>query len=89
MVRNVGDRDRRIRAFAGLLLLAAAAVGDLEAPWRAALVVFGLVPLMSAALRSCPLYTAFGLQTTPRRRCVVLPFVRPIRTTASQAARPA
>lgn len=64
--QNVGTIDRLIRAVVGIAALVAFFMLP-EAEWRWFLLI-GLVPLATAALGSCPLYTIFGLSTCPVRR---------------------
>ncbi len=60
MTPNVGGIDRMIRVVAGLALIAAGIFGPLG--WWVAI---GLVPLATAGIGSCPLYTLLGLNTCP------------------------
>lgn len=60
---NVGPADRALRIVAGAVLLALAFVGP-----RTAWGFLGLVPLLTGALGSCPLYTLFGIDSCPVRR---------------------
>lgn len=58
---NVGSADRAIRAILGALLLSLVFVGPHSAwGW------LGLVPLATAIVGSCPLYTALGVSTSSR-----------------------
>jgi O-antigen ligase len=55
---NIGTADRLIRLVAGLALIALALTGQIGAwGW------IGVVPLATAFLRVCPLYTLLGLRT--------------------------
>ena len=56
--RNENTIDRAIRIVVGLALLAVAFVGP-RTPWG----YLGLVPLLTGAIGSCPLYTLFGIGT--------------------------
>jgi hypothetical protein len=60
-MRNVGSIDRIVRVVAGLALLSLWFV--LSGPARYVALV-GLVPLLTAAIGFCPLYTLIGLKTT-------------------------
>jgi hypothetical protein len=60
MDRNVGTIDRIIRLVLGVMLLGL--YGALEPPLRY-LTLVGLIPLGTALLGSCPLYTLFGIST--------------------------
>ena len=62
MNANVGTADRVIRAIVGLVLLSAIFVLDGKERWFG---LIGLVPLLTAAVRFCPLYTVFGIRTCP------------------------
>jgi hypothetical protein len=57
---NVGSLDRSARVVAGIGLLGAMAAG-----WIGAWGWIGVVPLATAALGSCPLYSLIGLSTCP------------------------
>ena len=61
--RNEGTVDRVVRVVLGLGLLSLLAVGPVPGWGLAGLI--GVVPLATAALGSCPLYTLFGLSTCP------------------------
>jgi hypothetical protein len=58
--RNEGTLDRALRVAAGLGLIALALVGP-KTPWG----WVGVVPLLTGALGSCPVYTLLGLRTCP------------------------
>lgn len=60
--KNEGALDRGLRVTAGVALLALAATGVLGA-WA----YVGVVPLLTGVLGWCPLYTALGINTCPRR----------------------
>lgn len=60
MVCNVGGTDRVLRAVLGLALLSLVLVLDGPARWWG---LVGLVPLATAALSYCPLYSLFGFDT--------------------------
>lgn len=64
LAKNVGTVDRAVRVGLGLGLLSLLAVLEGGARWVG---LVGLVPLLTAALGSCPLYTLFGLTTCPVR----------------------
>lgn len=61
--RNEGTVDRVVRVVLGLGLLSLLAVGPVPGWGLAGLI--GIVPLATAALGSCPLYTLFGISTCP------------------------
>jgi len=58
MDKNVGSVDRVLRAVVGLALIAIALVGP-KTPWG----WIGLVPLITAGMSWCPLYTVLGIKT--------------------------
>ncbi len=63
MKANVGGIDRVLRITIGLALIALAATGTVG-PWG----WIGVVPLATAALGYCPLYTVLGINSCPARR---------------------
>ncbi len=58
---NVGSADRVFRIILGLVLIALVFVGP-ETPWG----WLGIIPLVTGFLRTCPLYSIFGLSTCKR-----------------------
>ncbi len=60
MTPNVGTADRIIRVLVGLGLLSLVVVLDGNARWFG---LIGLVPLLTAGIRFCPLYTLLGIRT--------------------------
>lgn len=62
MNANIGSADRIIRVILGLALLSAIFFLDGKERWFGLL---GLVPLLTAAVKFCPLYTALGIRTCP------------------------
>ena len=63
MTPNVGGIDRVLRAVLGVVLVALAVMGTIG-PWG----WIGLVPLATAALGVCPLYTMLGFSTCPSKK---------------------
>ena len=67
MTANVGTIDRLFRALLGLVLIAAPFVTQIgifeSGALRTASVVLGVVMLVVAAVRICPLYSIVGLKT--------------------------
>lgn len=57
MTCNVGTTDRLLRIVLGLVIIA---VGVYFQSWWGAI---GLIPLVTGAVRWCPLYAPFGLST--------------------------
>lgn len=60
--RNEGNVDRILRVVAGVVLVGVAISGTSALGW------IGLVPLITGAVGSCPIYTALGLNTCPVER---------------------
>lgn len=58
MDKNVGGVDKALRVIVGLALIALTFVGP-QTPWG----WIGIVPLATAALGWCPLYTVLGIRT--------------------------
>ena len=58
MNRNEGSLDRSVRAIVGLVLVGATLAGAIG-PWG----WIGVVPLFTAAVGWCPLYTVLGINT--------------------------
>ena len=56
--RNEATLDRAVRVALGIALLLLTVVGP-KTMWG----LVGLVPLLTGALGSCPLYTLFGIST--------------------------
>jgi len=61
MQKNVGGADRVIRVVAGLGIIAA---GVYFKSWWGAI---GVVPLLTAATRTCPAYLPFGISSNRDR----------------------
>lgn len=60
---NVGGLDRIVRIIAGLALIGLTLAGTIGAwGW------IGVVPLLTAALGTCPLYTVLGFSTCPMKK---------------------
>ncbi len=63
MKANVGGIDRVLRIVIGLALIAMAATGTVGVwGW------IGVVPLATAAMGFCPLYTLLGFSSCPLKR---------------------
>lgn len=62
---NVGAVDRIIRVVIGVALLAFFFLAP-DSPWRWVGLI-GVVPLLTAAIGSCPLYTILGMSSCPAR----------------------
>lgn len=63
MNRNEGNLDRAVRAIAGIGLIGATLAGVIG-PWG----WIGAVPLLTAAIGWCPLYTVLGINTCGVRK---------------------
>ena len=63
MNMNVGTVDRVLRVFVGIALIAIVFVGP-KTPWG----WIGVVPLLTAFISFCPLYTLLGINTRPTKR---------------------
>ena len=60
---NVGGIDRILRIVVGLALIAMTLTGTIGAwGW------IGVVPLLTAAMGSCPLYSVLGMSTCPMKK---------------------
>lgn len=60
---NAGGFDRIARALIGIVLIALTLAGTIGVwGW------IGIVPLATAALGFCPLYTVLGINTCPMKR---------------------
>ena len=58
--KNVGTIDRILRIVVGLGLISLVFVGP-QTPWG----WVGIVPLLTAVISFCPLYTLIGIRTCP------------------------
>ena len=58
--KNVGTIDRILRIVVGLGLISLVFVGP-QTPWG----WVGIVPLLTAVISFCPLYTLIGVRTCP------------------------
>ncbi|MCC6912735.1 MAG: DUF2892 domain-containing protein [Rhodospirillaceae bacterium] len=66
MTKNIGTVDRILRIVVGLVLIAyAIPIGFPATGWNWTGWI-GLVPLLTAIVRICPLYSLLGLTTCPR-----------------------
>lgn len=59
MRKNIGTIDRGVRAVVGLALIAWALTGGPLWAW------IGVIPLLTAAVSICPLYSLLGIRTCP------------------------
>jgi hypothetical protein len=65
MKTNVGTVDRTLRIIVGLVLLSLLFILDGPARWFG---LIGVVPLLTAFMRFCPLYTVLGVSTDSSTR---------------------
>lgn len=65
MTKNVGSIDKLLRAILGVALLAFAFFSGHQYAWIG---YIGVVPLLTAAIGNCPLYSILGLSTCPVKR---------------------
>ena len=61
---NVGSADKVVRIVVGLALLSLLVLVPGKARWFG---LVGLVPLLTAFVGFCPLYTLLGVNTCPKR----------------------
>lgn len=61
--RNMGGMDRFSRAGLGLALIASASAGALG-PWA----YIGLIPVVTALIGMCPLYSVLGFNTLRHKK---------------------
>lgn len=69
MKTNLGVTDSAIRAILGAVLILVTALGWIG-PWG----WLGIVPMLTAALRFCPLYALLGIQSCPVEKTEELHF---------------
>jgi hypothetical protein len=60
VTKNIGGTDQTIRLIAGLVLLSVVIIGSGGWRWFG---LIGLIPLLSAIFRVCPLYLTLGINT--------------------------
>jgi hypothetical protein len=65
MKANVGSVDKTLRIIIGLALLSAIFLISGPMRWIG---LIGLVPLLTAFMSFCPLYTLLGINTCPAQR---------------------
>ena len=61
MKANVGTLDRSLCIDAGVALIGLAVAGWIG-PWG----YLGIIPLLTGLLRTCPVYSMFGISSCPR-----------------------
>ena len=60
--KNVGNPDRAFRIILGIGLISVVFVGP-QTPWG----WVGVIPLLTAFVGSCPLYSLLGINTCPSK----------------------
>jgi len=60
MKKNEGNLDRILRVVGGIALLSIVFIGP-KTPWG----YIGIVPLITGAVGTCPLYSLLGIKTCP------------------------
>ena len=60
MKKNIGGTDQTVRLIAGLVLLSVVLIGNGDWRWYG---LIGLLPLVTAVVGVCPLYSALKLDT--------------------------
>lgn len=65
MPHNVGMVDQWLRVIIGVALLATIVLAESDWRW---LGLIGIIPLATAFLSWCPLYSLLGISTCPRER---------------------
>jgi hypothetical protein len=63
MTRNIGSIDRALRIVVGFALLSLVFIGP-QSWWG----LVGLVPLLTALVGNCPVYSLLGFNTCPLKR---------------------
>ena len=64
MKTNVGTADKVFRIVLGIALLVYAVLGQAPMRWIG---LIGVIPLVTALMGFCPLYTLLGLNTCPMK----------------------
>ncbi len=64
---NVGGIDKVLRLVVGVALLAWFFLDQGQGFWHYAKLI-GIVPILTALMGSCPLYTVLGVSTCPMKR---------------------
>lgn len=60
---NVGSIDKVLRIVIGLVLISLVFIGP-QTPWG----WVGIIPLVTAAFGSCPMYSLFGFNSCPLKK---------------------
>lgn len=62
MEKNIGEIDRKIRLFVGIVLILIG-IAVLKEIWSYVTIIFGLVLIITALTKFCGLYTILGIKT--------------------------
>jgi hypothetical protein len=68
VTHNIGVTDRIVRGLVGMLMIAGVMAGLFVSTHGVAVGVIGMVLLLTAAGRFCPLYRLLGVRTCPHRQ---------------------
>ena len=66
MTRNVGDGEQVLRLAIGVVLIGVALLADLQFGWALLVLGAGIVMLVTAFARYCPVNSALGRDSTRR-----------------------
>ncbi len=64
MMKNVGSADKIVRLVVGIALIAFALFGPADIGWKWVGWI-GVVPIVTALMGWCPLYSIVGMKTCP------------------------
>jgi hypothetical protein len=62
MEKNIGRIDKRLRILLGIIVIIVGAY--LKSVWG----VLGIIPIVTAQIATCPIYTLFGLNTIKKSK---------------------
>jgi hypothetical protein len=65
--KNVGMIDRVIRIVIGIMLLAAALLNLVSAPFSYIVILLGIIALITSIFGTCPMYSAIGMNTAGKK----------------------
>ncbi len=68
MKKNVGSIDKIIRIIIAIALFALAYLGMIEGTLAIVAYVAGAIMLVTGFMKSCPLYSIFGLSSCPMKK---------------------
>lgn len=63
MKKNVGNGDRFLRIILGIIGVILALSGSFDGNYKWALLIVGLVLVITSSMQFCPLYTILGINT--------------------------